>query len=143
MFVFETSKKDEYLTIVANKQGFFVGQRIYVKDLSISKNSTQISEKVDQTGSGDKANSIENNGDIQKDIVIVLVRENLVMIEKSILFITYSNCFADNFEPLFLYSDKRITLLKIVSDLLEIQCSNLQKDIGILTTQFKCKNIFM
>jgi hypothetical protein len=29
-----------------------------------------------------------------------------------------------------------------VSDLLEIQCSNLQKDIGILTTQFKCNNKF-
>jgi len=29
-----------------------------------------------------------------------------------------------------------------VSDLLEIQCSNLQKDIGILTTQFKCNNTF-
>lgn len=29
-----------------------------------------------------------------------------------------------------------------MSDLLEIQCSNLQKDIGILTTQFKCNNTF-
>lgn len=29
-----------------------------------------------------------------------------------------------------------------MSDLLEIQCSNLQKDIGILTTQFKCKYFF-
>jgi len=101
VFLFETSKKDEYLTIVANKQGFFIG-------------------------------------DVQKDIVVILVRENLVMMEKSILFITYSNSFADNFEPLFLYSDKCKIVCNIVSDLLEIQCSNLQKDIGILTTQFKC-----
>ncbi len=137
VFLFETSKKDEYLTIVANKQGFFIGQRTFVKDQSI-KNNTQISEKNEQTVSAEKASSLDSQSDVQKDIVIVLVRENLVMMEKSILFITYSNSFADNFEPLFLYSDKCIIVDNIVSDLLEIQCSNLQKDIGILTTQFKC-----
>ena len=139
VFVFETLKKDEYITVVANKQAFFVGQRTLVKDISNSKSSLQLTDKTEQSPSVDKANINDNQNEIQKDLVIVLVRESLVMMEKSILFITYSNSYADNFEPLFLYSDKCNFIIKLVSDLLEIQCSNLQKDIGILTTQFKRK----
>ena len=106
VFVFDTLKKDDYLTVVANKQGFFVGQRTLVKDISHSKSTLQLTDKNEQTASVDKVNNNENQIEIQKDLVIVLVRESLVMVEKSILFITYSNSFADNFEPLFLYSDK-------------------------------------
>ena len=80
----------------------------------------------------------ENASDVQKELIIVLVRESLIVNDKSILFITYSNSFSDNFEPLFLYSDKGKFYLKIlVSEMLEIQCSDTQKDIGILTAQFK------
>ena len=105
IFVFETSKKDEFLTVVANKQGFFVGQRTFVKDLANSKVSTIPTDKNEQTGA--EKNLIVNEiSDVQKDLIIVLVRQSLIMDDKSILFITYSNSFSDNFEPLFLYSDK-------------------------------------
>jgi hypothetical protein len=108
VFVFETSKNDEYLTVVAQKQGFFIGQRTFIKDNSSnnSKNSVQVTDKNEQSPNSEKASSNESQGDVQKDLVIVLVRETLITMEKSILFITYSNCFNDNFEPLFLYSDK-------------------------------------
>ena len=112
VFVFETSKKDDYLTIVAVKHGFFVGQRNFVKDNSNVKGNTQLTDKNEQTGSGEKPSNADNPSEMQKDIVIVLVRETLVTVEKSILFITYSNCFNDNFEPLFLYSDKCYSLTK-------------------------------
>lgn len=136
IFVFETSKKDEFLTVVASKQGFFVGQRTFVKDLSNHKSSPQNTDKNDPNSIEKISN--ENPADVQKDLIIVLVRESLIADDKSILFITYSNSFTDNFEPLFLYSDKGIYYLTItVSEMLEIQCSDTQKDIGILTAQFK------
>jgi len=120
VYVFETSKKDEFLTVVANKQGFFVGQRTFVKDLSTNKNTLPHNNNTSE----------QQEPEVQKDLIIVLVRETLVTVERSLILITYSNAFADNFDPLFMYSDK-------VSDLLEIQCSDTQKDIGILTAQFK------
>jgi len=80
-------------------------------------------------------NQAENTNveNIEKSIMIVLVREELIIQEKMMLFITYSNIISDNFEPVFLYSDK-------VSEMLEIQCSDTQKDVGILTSQFKLIN---
>ena len=116
--------KDECLTLVATKQSYFIGQRTFVKDLTVNKSSTQSEKEPNST-------SDEN---IIKELTVVLVKEALVYQEKSIIFISYSSLISDNFDPIFLYSDK-------ISQNLEITCSDTQKDIGILTAQFKLSKI--
>ena len=117
-YIFETSRNHDYLTITAVKGGYLLGQRTFVKDLSGLVQNTDI------------GNTSKDVNEVQTEMVIIMVKESLILQEKAIVFISYSSCYGENFEPLFLYSDK-------VSDYIEIQCSDTQKDIGVLSTQFR------
>lgn len=120
-YIFETSRNHDYLSITATRGGFLIGQRTFVKDLSGLVQSTE------------QVKSSEQQNEVQTEIVIILVKESIILQDKAIVFISYSSLYGENFEPLFLYSDK-------VSDFIEIQCSDTQKDIGVLSTQFKLSN---
>lgn len=92
-FQIETINNDDFVTIFANKKGYFVGQRTYVRD---SKNEVEIN-----------ANQSKNKSkeDEPKKITVVLIRESLILEEKSIIMLTYSNLPRDNFSPIILKAE--------------------------------------
>jgi len=87
-FHIETINNDDFVTILANKNGYLAGQRTYVRE--------------NEMGDSSKGSIKENR---VKIITIVLIRESLIYIEKSIIMLTYSNLLGDNFSSIVLSSE--------------------------------------
>jgi hypothetical protein len=101
-FIFETIKNDEFITILASKEGYLVAQRTFVKDII-----TQIKDD-EQIGKKDTIEKKWTNEPeaIEKELYIYLVKDNSIS-KNSILMITYSNLLLPNFEPVLLQFDGR------------------------------------
>jgi hypothetical protein len=99
-FIFETIKNEEFITILANKEGYLLAQRTFVKDLI-----THVKETEGNQNTIEKTWKVEAD-EIEKEVYIYLVKECVV--KDNILIFTYSNLFSSNFEPKVLHSDKSI-----------------------------------
>jgi hypothetical protein len=77
---FDSNIKDQFLTILVDKQGFFNSQRTFIRDFNESEKKP-------------------------REVNVILVRESFILKENCIMIITYSNLIEENFEPQFQYSD--------------------------------------
>lgn len=89
----------DFITIFANKKGYLVGQRTFVKD---SKDELKESSKSKTS----KKSSNTSQEDGKNRITIVLIKEALIVEEKSVIMFTYSNLPGDNFSAIVLNDDK-------------------------------------
>jgi hypothetical protein len=85
-YVFETIKIDEYLTILAIKEGYILSQRTLIKEIKFN-NELQDANTVEKTWETEH---------ITKDVYIYIVKEGSVEAD-SALVLAYSNSFADNY----------------------------------------------
>jgi hypothetical protein len=135
-FIFETIKNDEFITILANKEGYSLAQRTFVKDIITYIKDADKSNKKDTI---EKKWTTEPD-EIEKELYIYLVKDNLLS-KNNLLMITYSNLLWANFEPTILHSDRRKFITNIVHKYLDIKNIDKQKEQGILTTFITIKGI--
>ncbi len=137
IYEYETVCNDDYVTVLASKDGFHSSQRTFLKEMTggsvnTSKQKTDVIEKKWKIGSD------KGEYDI-KDIYIYLINFNELNKDsqdktegKSILAILYSNLFEENFEFLPLVADD-------TKKLVDIKIHDSQNSKGILAIEIQKK----
>lgn len=128
-YIFDTVNTEEFVTLLAVKDGYFPCQRTLVKtlnDANVIANTFNSNKNVN--------NCLKEDNLIQKEIVVVMVRESIIKATENTMFMIYSNLFESNFEPELLISDK-------MKDCVDIIYDSLEKEKGISTLTIKRKGI--
>ncbi len=81
-YIFSANMNEDFVSVFVEKPGYLPGQRTYIRDVA--------------GNSGEEV--------VTKNIIVVLVKENYVLKDNSVVMVTYCNLLEENFEPVFLYS---------------------------------------
>jgi hypothetical protein len=82
IYYHESSINDDYITIFACKPGYFPVQRTYIRERD------------------------EDNTEISKEIVVVMIKESFVAENNCIIMINYCNLLNENLEQCYQFSEK-------------------------------------
>jgi hypothetical protein len=83
--------------VYAVKEGYFPVQRTFIKefpDCKVNVNKDETSEKKII----EKAWKVQNSSEIERDVIILLVKESYIIDRRLILMVTYTNFFEENFQ---------------------------------------------
>ena len=114
-YEFNMSSKEDFTTVYVTRQGFFPCQRTVVRS------------SIEECKKGIKIN-------------VLMIHEEILQKEHSVMIVTYSNNIEENFQPLYLYANKSKKFLEfLVGNYSDITYSDLQSEYGLMTSNFKLR----